>query len=328
LTDRLVLNVGGRYTHEDKRVRFARYNRVTGAVIIAPIDQSVKFNAFTPKASLRYEISPRTNVYASVSRGFRTGGFNPNGPDANGQFNAFRPEKNTAYEIGFKTANPVFQFETAVFYYDYRDLQVGQTQLLPGGGLINVVSNSPKAKVYGADALVSAQPVRNLNVRVGVAYIHARYGAFANALGTGLNSLTQTNITNQVQDWTDQQMARAPEFSGNVAVDYTIEGIAGGKLNLAGNVQFTSSFVPNNPSLFGPAASADLQKIQRFRQEAYATLNLQASFSDMDERYKLTAYVNNVTNESYKLAYNGSFTGDYAVWSQPVTAGVRLGVQF
>ncbi|MBV1686138.1 TonB-dependent receptor [Novosphingobium sp. G106] len=328
VTDQFVLNVGARYTHEDKRVRFARYSRTTNAVIIAPMDQNVKFDAFTPKASVRYEISPRTNVYASISRGFRTGGFNPNGPDANGQFNPFKPERNTAYEIGLKTANSVFQFETAGFYYDYRDLQVGQTQLLPSGGLINIVSNSPKAKVYGVDALLSAQPVHNLNARIGVAYLHARYGAFANALGTGLNSLTQTNITNQVQDWTDQEMARAPEFSGNAALDYTIEGIAGGKLNLAGNVQFTSSFVPNNPSLYGSTASPAMQKVQRFRQGAYATLNLQASLSDMDDRYKITVYANNVTNKSYKMAYNGSFTGDYAVWSQPVTAGARLGVLF
>lgn len=328
VTDQLVFDVGARYTHENKSILFARYGRITGATLIAPIGQSVKYNAFTPKGSLRFEIAPRTNIYASISRGFRTGGYNPNGPDVNG-FNAFRPENVTSYEVGFKTASATVQFETAGFYYDYRDLQVSQTQLAPGGGLINVVSNAPKAKVYGIDAMVTAQPIQNLNARLGVAYLHARYGAFANALGTGLNSATQVNVSNQVQDWTDQQMARAPSFSGNAALDYTIENVAGGKLALGANVQFTSSFVTNNPSVYGVLATAALQKVQRYRQDAYATLNLQASFSDMDEHYKLTVYVNNATNKSYKMSYNGSgLTGDYAAWSQPVTVGARLGVQF
>lgn len=328
LTDQLVLDAGARYTHEKKSILYAKYGRVSGATVTAPIGQNVPYNAFTPKASLRYEIGARTNIYASVARGFRTGGYNPNGPDANG-FNAFKPETVTSYELGFKTASAMFQFETAGFYYDYRNLQVGQTQVLPSGGLINVVSNAPKAKVYGIDAMVTAQPVPNLNARIGIAYLHARYGAFANALGTGLNSTTQVNVSNQVQDWTDQQMARAPSFSGNASLDYTIEGVAGGKLTLGSNVQFTSSFVTNNPSLYGPLAAANLQKQQRYRQSAYATVNLQATLADMDDHYKLTVYVNNVTNKSYKMAYNGSgLTGDYAVWSQPVTAGVRIGVQF
>ncbi|MEY4161059.1 MAG: hypothetical protein RLZZ136_1680 [Pseudomonadota bacterium] len=328
LTDKLVFDVGARYTHENKNVLFAKYARVGGATITAPIGQSVQYNAFTPKASLRYEIADRTNVYASISRGFRTGGYNPNGPDANG-FNAFRPEKVTSYELGFKTAKAMFQFETAGFYYDYKDLQVSQTQVLPSGGLINVVSNAPKAKVYGLDAMLTVQPIHNLNARIGVAYLHARYGAFANALGTGLNQTALVNVSNQIQDWTDKQMARAPDFSGNASVDYTIEGFAGGKLNLGTSVQFTSSFVPNNPSLYSLTATPTLNAIQRYRQDAYATMNLQASFSDMDERYKLTVYVNNATNKSYKMAYNGSgLTGDYAVWSQPITAGARVAVQF
>ena len=338
ITDKLVFNAGGRYTHETKAIGYQLANRITGAISIpAPatgltmLNQSVSFSAFTPKGSLRYEITPRTNVYASISRGFRTGGWNPNGGtlDANGNLISFLPEKITAYEVGFKTSNPMFQFETAGFYYDYTNLQVAQSVFVTGRGLSSLVSNAPKATVYGIDAMLTAHPVDNLNAKIGLAWLHARYGTFQNATGTGVNATTGLNVTNAAQDWSNLQMARAPDFSGNVSLDYTFQDVAGGKVNMGGSLLFTSSFTPNNPATYGPLAAPALVNVQRFRQDAYATLNLQASWATKDDAYKLTVYVNNVTNKLYKEAYNGStLTGDYAVWSQPITAGARISAQF
>ena len=235
----------------------------------------------------------------------------------------------TAYEVGFKTSNPTFQFETAAFYYNYTDLQVAQSAFIPGRGLSSLVANAPKATVYGLDAMLTAHPVDNLNAKIGVAWLHARYGAFANANGTGLNAATGLNTSaSQVQDWSNNQMARAPDFSGNASLDYTFQNVAGGKLNTAASLQFTSSFAPNNPAVYGPL-SPGLETVERYRQGAYATLNLQASWATQDDAYKLTVYVNNLTNQRYKEAYNGSnLTGDYAVWAQPITAGARISAQF
>lgn len=328
LTDQFVLNVGGRYTREKKR---AIYKTVSpsGATLTPPGSGSDTFSAFTPRASLRYEINSQTNIYASISKGFRSGGFQPNGATTPALFIPFQPEKITAYEVGFKTSGRLLQLETAAFYYDYRKLQVGVTIPNPitNVGLINLVSNAPKAEVYGVDALVTASPVDRLNVRVGLAYLHARYKNFTNATGNGLNTTTNLNVPGQIQDWSNQQMARSPTFSGNVSLDYTIPDIAGGSLQLSTNANYTDSFVLSNPSLYGPLAGS-LARKQRYRQSAYTVVNAQVSWTDAAEAYKLTLFVNNLTDKRYRMTYNGANLGDYSSWAQPLTYGVRAGYSF
>ena len=62
----------------------------------APNAKSAKFSKFTPRASVRYELAPRTNVYLSYSKGFRSGAYNSILPvNAAGRFsrNAATPSR-------------------------------------------------------------------------------------------------------------------------------------------------------------------------------------------------------------------------------------------
>lgn len=328
LTDKLVFNVGGRYTKEKKRAKYQTVNPA-GAFLTPPGSGDDSFSAFTPRGSLRYEIGPRTNIYYSISKGFRSGGFQPNGATNPALFIPFAPERITAYELGFKTSSQWLQFDTAAFYYDYRKLQVGVTVPNPitGIGLVNLVSNAPKAVVYGLDALVAMQPVDRLNIRIGGAYLHARYKDFTNATGNGLNTTTNLNVPGQRQDWSDLQMARSPTFSGNVSLDYTIPDVAGGALQLSTNANYTDSFVLSNPSVFGPLAGS-LARKQRYRQSAYTVINGQVSWTDPSEAIKVTLFLNNITDKRYRMTYNGANLGDYSSWAQPRTYGARLGYSF
>ena len=49
-------------------------------------------------------------------------------------------------------------------------------------------------------ATVTFTPVDNLNIRVGAAWVHARYGDFPGASGTGLNPATNLNVSPQARD--------------------------------------------------------------------------------------------------------------------------------
>ena len=328
ITDKLVISAGARYTHESKKADYSRFSRTTGLLNRGPFLGDKSFNAFTPRASIRYALGDRSNVYASFSRGFRSGGYNPNGSVTQATFLPFKPEKITAYEVGFKTAQSSFQFEASTFYYDFRDLQVGLTRNIPDVGLVNAVFNAPKAEVLGVDAMLTAEPVKDLNIRIGGAYLHGRYRNFKNVTAIGLNSTTGQNITDQLQDWSGKQMARAPELTGNVSIDYTVRDVAGGSVTLGGNVQYSSGFATNNASLYGPLAAVELRGKQRYRQDAYATANAQVSWTDAGDNLKLTVYVNNLTDKVYRMSYNGNFTGDYATFAQPRTWGVRFGYDY
>ena len=338
VTDALSLDIGGRYSSERKMVdinslSFAANPAGTPAAGF-PVHREATFSKFTPRASIRYEIAPRTNIYASYSQGFRSGAFSLSPPAVLSEYKAVRPETINAFEVGFKTARRMVRFDIAGFYYDYKDLQVNsiaRSPLCPPlptqcGLILTLFQNAQKAEVYGMDAQVSATPVTNLNVRAGVSLLHARYKIFPNATGTGLNAATNLNATSQLQDWAGQQTARAPNFSGNFGFDYNIPMRDGGLL-FAGNVNFTDSYVVNNPSLFGPLAGA-LANQQRYRQSGYALVNASVTWTDPSGHYYIGAYGRNLTNKKYRITYTGNANGDYGSPAEPATYGVRAGFQF
>jgi iron complex outermembrane receptor protein len=334
VTDRLSLNLGGRYSSEKKEVDFTTYNFTTnpaGAITFGPFNEDATFKKFTPSASIRYEVAPRTNVYASYRRGFRSGNYSLSPPADPALYNPVRPEVIDAFEVGFKTAGDVIRFDAAAFYYDYKDLHVNVTArspLCPPGpcGLnISLFQNAPKAEIYGLDAQVSATPLENLNVRGGFAWLHARFGDFPNATGTGLNPVTDTNFT-QGQDWSGQQLTRAPDFTANFGVDYEIPIEEGGIL-FSTNVSYTDSYVVNNPSLFGPLAG-ELADQQRFRQGAYALVNASVTWTEPNGHFYVGVFGRNLTDHEYRMTYNGGANGDYSTLAEPLTYGVRAGFRY
>ncbi|HEX7853394.1 MAG TPA: TonB-dependent receptor [Sphingobium sp.] len=328
--DKLFVTGGARYHDERRTFQYTERPGYIGAVVLpnrSPV--SASFSKVTPRAVLRYEIAPRTNVYASYTQGFRSGTFNiavlPTAEEAG---RAVRPEKIDSYEIGFKTASSHFRFDAAAYYYNYRDLQVAVTAT---GPTRVILFNAPKAEIYGAEANASYTPLEDLHLRAGVAYVHARYKDFVDAngnpvaFGTGVTA-SGLNNTTQRQDWSNQQMARAPTWTFNAGLDYTVDA-AGGRLTGTANASYTSSYVVTNPSLYGVNDPTRANQ-QRYRQGAYGLLNVALSWTDPSERYTIGAYADNVTNTRYALVYSGSGLGDYKQYMDPVTYGVRLGFKY
>lgn len=332
--ERIFITGGVRYSDEHRRIR---YNEVAGLLAaVAPADKAKSWNAFTPRAVIRYELAPRTNIYASFSKGFRSGVFNPSPAPTPDLALPVDPEKITAYEIGFKTVSGMFRLDTAAWYYDFRNLQVGVSipnPTVPGGALVQTIGNAKKAESYGMEAQITATPARDLNVRAGLAYIRARYKSFANAVGTGLDletaisPATNVNVTGQVQDWSGQQMARAPSWTANFGADFSVD-VGHGRLNVAGNLSYTSSYIVQNPSLFGPLAGAVLAKKQRYRQSGYALANGQIGWTDAEGHLTIGAYVENLTGKRYTIINSGGAFGDYSQFNEPRTYGLRIGFKF
>ena len=333
LTDRIAISAGARYSHDEKS--FSTYNTRPDGAVFATGSADDSWNSFSPRVTARYELAPSTNVYASWSRGFRTGNFSGSAAAAGLPIVASEPEKIDAYEIGFKTARSKFRFETAVFYYDYKDLNVNQVVPIPNCptgpgtcGLATIFGNAPKAEVFGVDFELTYSPIYNLNLHGGLSLLHAEYKNYRDAVGTGVNATNTLNIANQIQDWSGKQMARAPDVSGNVGADYTFD-LPYGSLMLAANVNFTSKFAINNPSLYGPEAPPALREKQRFLQKGYALLNAQVTWTHPSDHYYVQVFGTNLTDENYRLNYNGgSPFGDYSVQAEPLSYGVKVGARF
>ena len=248
---RLFLTGGVRYSDETKELFVACPALSPGCPRNPFFDGEASFDSWTPRAVVRYQLDDNSNVYASYSKGFKSGLISIASP-----FNIVDPEEIDAYEVGYKTAHGSWRLDTAAYYYDYKDLQVSSLQIVNN---INtaITTNAASAENYGAEAQLAASITSDFNFNVGVAYTHARYTDFPGASynGTvatgplaGLNTTScpapppATGNVPCTQDWGGKRIARAPDWTGNIGADYTMAtGI--GKFVLAGNVAYTSAYV-------------------------------------------------------------------------------------
>lgn len=180
LTDRLALSAGGRYTDETKEAFYGQFVvAANGYPQFPPTRKKLTFSKFTPRASIRYELAPQTNIYASYSSGFRSGTLSLSGAPRPDLWLPVDPETIDAYEVGFKTARGMTRFDIAAFFYDYKDLHVSVLRQDPrcagveGCTVLTVFQNAEAAEVYGLDGSLTISPTDNLNIRIGAAWLHA-----------------------------------------------------------------------------------------------------------------------------------------------------------
>lgn len=289
VTDRLSINVGGRYSKETQNIHSTQFNYCTvaagcagGVAFGAPFTPAVydarersTYSKFTPRASIRYEISPRTNIYASYSQGFKAGEWNGVIPfndvanwDVNGEIGQ---ETVDAFEIGLKSARSGLRFDIAGFYYKYKDLQVSSVQFNPANGQAGVLlQNLPKARIYGVEANIEYEVTPDFIIRAGATWLNARYGDRAYYRGVGVNPAGAVAVPNPSdplrafpnlflpplwQDLSGKDMTRAPDFSGYISAEYNIRNGDGG-LRLAANLKYSSSYVVTDPSIWGGETDA------------------------------------------------------------------------
>lgn len=328
LTDRLFINAGARYSHERKTVSFVySFRAVGGPITIAP-PTSATFSDLTPRATIRYEIADRTNVYASYSQGFKSGTFNAGANTTIGVTTPVKPETVNAYEVGLKTARGAFHAEAAAYYYDYKDLQVSSLQTV-GVQPTTFLNNAATAEIYGAELSLRAAVTDALNLRLGGAYTHARYKSFPaasvqfvvpvrNSAGVQIGT---RNLAGQSQDFSGYRIARAPDWTGNLGADYTVT-IGEGELVLAGNVSYSSKYNPSN-EVRDPVSGKP-----RFEQKGYFLGSVSADYTFPGEHFSIGAYAENVANTRFKILDSANGQATYAVYNEPRAYGLRAGYKY
>jgi iron complex outermembrane recepter protein len=338
LSDALSINLGGRYSKETQNVA-GEQTSILPILRRAPNSARASFSKFTPRASIRYEIAPRTNIYATFSQGFRSGAFVSQLPAIPTDWIPAEQETVTAYEVGFKTAQGRFRFEAAGFYYDYKDFQVSATLAGPSGNPVTLITNAPSAEIYGAEASFEVMPIDNLTIRAGATWLHARYGdnfLFGSvgvnpalpAINTHPNPLKTYQNVNQTQDLSGLQMSRAPNLTANLGIDYFIPNGEGG-LRFGANVKYTDSYVVTNPGVWGPLVASEFQRKQRFREGKYALVNASVTWTDPTGHIYGRIWGNNLTDHRYRIHYTGNNSwGTYSPMAEPRTYGVTLGYKF
>lgn len=220
VTDKLSLLGGFRLSEDHKSV--LAQDPITKATLATAAD---KFRSSTFHAGLQYQWRPDVMTYASLSTGFRGGGFNPYDPLQLPQLQPFAPEKSTSYEVGARmqfldrrvTINPT------AFYVDWTNIQVQQVVLsnpvLNQGSVI--LQNAGKARSYGFELEWSAQAGDHLRLFGNFAWLDIRYTDIGKASGITLKS----------------DLQRAPPVTYSVGAAHTLD-LASGKVVTTLNYAF------------------------------------------------------------------------------------------
>ena len=272
-------------------------------------ERHTDFYSLTPRFVARYSLTPDSNIYASYSQGTKAGLYNV--IEFQAQPNPVAPEKNTDIEVGYKISKPTWRLETSIFHYDYRNLQVA-TYNQQGG----FVQNAQSAEIYGGDLSVQQKLTDDLTLSVGAAYTHGRYTNFPDAVfqsfsGPGFGPPPFTGLLNTPINVDGKEMERTPEFSGDVALDYSHS-------MLNGTLKLNATYSYRTRVFFDFANSQE--------QKGYGLLNLRAGWTDPSGHWTFDVEGKNVLGQMYLVEVLGSAAGFQQTFGAP--ASVMVGANY
>ena len=301
LTDRLKLDVGARYTDEDKHAialnRFYTgldYGTAWGTA--ANFDKTVNFKNFSPKVSLDYQITPDVMIYGLASRGFKSGGYNirANTTAVPRSGEPFDDEKVDSFEIGSKMSllEQRMFLNLAYFYNKYEDIQLSvfTSYTLPNGAqsFFGDFTNAGKGTVQGLEVEYQWLPTVNWLISGNLAWLDAKYDEY---MDRGVNVAKQQKFTN------------APEFSGALNVEYRTDLASGGNLSARVGYAYQSEVWP----------TTDLSPL--IKQDGYGLLNAGVIWK-VNDAWSFSLQGSNLADKEYRTTgYNigayGVLTGFY-----------------
>ncbi|WP_068076295.1 TonB-dependent receptor [Novosphingobium lentum] len=342
-TDQFAITVGGRYTHENKEFegfqsdnnglnyKLAQFFGDPNCASLTPISDQCRidngfpnpgqplryyiagvqkkvFNNFSPKVGLQFHPTDDVMLYASWSKGYKTGGWTtrlsnplPTAPD-------FGPEKATTYEVGFKSEllDRHLQVNAAAFLTNYKGIQLNFQQ-----GISPTIQNAGDARIKGFELEVTAAPATGFTVTGSVGYTDAHYTTVLAPAQVAPSPL-------QAGVFAGVSLPKTPKWKANISPRYEADLGGHGKLVLLGDVTFTGSMKNDTEGTF------------LLVRPHTTILNASATYKAPSEHWDVTVGGTNITDERYLTTGQAQLAGGqiYGTYSRPAEWYARLGVKF
>ncbi|MDB5699514.1 MAG: TonB-dependent receptor [Alphaproteobacteria bacterium] len=335
ITPTTRLTGGLRYTHEKRKiiaseVAVAGNPRGAGTVlrVLSPDTDPLArqtANKLTWRAAIDQDITPDVLVYASASRGFRSGSYNNTNPFTP----PVRPEVLDAYEVGLKSQfwDHRITFNAAGFYYDFQDIQQTRSE---GGVIVNF--NAAQATIKGIEAETSVRfPMGEgqLELRGAATYLDGKYDSFKNAPfvynppavctpggptpGVLLPGPRAPGGVTCAGDASGNDTIQSPKWSGNISAELTVPAAMG---TFGANVTYsiTDDFFWTPDELFP--------------ENGYGLLNGQLSLTAPDESWRIAVWGKNLTKTEYYNWISAGGVGAHGAPGAPRTYGITLSMKY
>ncbi|MBU1375449.1 MAG: TonB-dependent receptor [Alphaproteobacteria bacterium] len=224
VSDRLKVTGGLRYNRDEKKI----------AECFVPLFCSSDregWDSLTPRGTITFQPNDDLTLYATVSRGFKAGGFNIFGFQA-----PYDPEKVTNYEAGLKSQlfDRRLQANFAVFRMDYSGLQVFQV-----ANLLPVVTNAASATIDGVESDFKARLTPNFSIDGNATYLKAQYDDY---------DFPDPTLGNAVVDVSGRTLTATPKWALNLGAEFELPLEGWGRAILRGEYSYKSRmyFRPTN----------------------------------------------------------------------------------
>lgn len=300
INDRLSVTAGARYTKEKKHITVSSRRLTTGLLFFGPLSNNDTFNDFSPKFEVDYKFTPTLFGYASVSKGFKSGGFNGRaGPF--GTLDPYLPERAWAYEAGIKSQwfDKRLTLNLAAFYTDYSDIQL-QVMTVQNGNLFQLTTNAGKSHIQGLEAELTARPTGWLTLYASGGITDAKYDRYFDAVKG---------------DVSFRKFAYTPKYNGMIGatVDAPLRDGVKGLFDINYSRRSLTYYDPQNtPSIAQPA---------------YGLLNARAAIKLERPDVELAFFGKNLTDRHYiqsGVSFLDSFGLALAYAGAPRTYGIEL----
>ena len=365
VTDKLDITVGARYVEETKDGRFqqlaasnpacaaANANPLTGALggagalakgflcfpFAVPVGLTNGLNLFNKTfkddelvytANASYAFTPNINGYASLTHGFKSGGFNldptaARDTDPSALINTpadprFKSEKVDSYEIGVKADlfDRRLRANVAVFTSEITDFQV-----LEFTGVQFQTFNVPKVQADGVEMELNGRVTDSLNASLAVTYTDARYP-------TDCAPATASPV---IRTLCGSDLTNAPPLVSIFGLNYDHAVGANGRIFAAGSIRWEddrrTSTQAYEVNATGPVRTT---KVFNDIQEANSKTNLRFGYGAQDESWTVELWGTNIFNEQTRnvtfntplRGFTAATTSRGAFLEEPALYGVTI----
>jgi iron complex outermembrane receptor protein len=301
-TETLFVTGGLRYSADKKKAYNANLAQTT------PSLGAKSWDKLTPRLVVRWQFAPSSNLYGSITQGYKSGTFSAVTPL--GARVPANPETITSYEVGLKTdIGDNIRLNLAAFHYDYEDLQVSASI----GPAATNVENATSAKIDGLDGDLVWAVNDKLRLNAGVSLLRPRVGTFTNASINVPRPIPLSGNVLAVLDVSGNDLIRAPRHTFSLGGTYTTP-FMGGELEFVGSAFFSDKWY------------AELSN--RVKQPSYEVVNASVTWRAPDEKTYVTVFGQNLTSADYALGHLVSASGDEFAYAKPRWFGVTVGYNF
>lgn len=265
-----------------------------------------------PKVSVLYAFDEVRNLYVSVAKGYKAGGFNTQMFSdilseklkwrmAGSQYDepdlmSYEPEYSWNYEFGghFSCMEGAVRGDFAVFYIDVRDQQL--TVFPEGQSTGRMMTNAGRTRSVGAEAALQFTPWRSLEINTAYGYTDARFVRYDNGQA----------------DFKDNRIPYAPQHTFSAGAAWTVPtGVAWlGDLVLQAGVRCAGRIWWNEENSLS--------------QPFYALMDASVRFEH--KRYSLDVWGRNLTGTGYNVFYFKSIGNEFVQRGRPRTFGITLNI--